>query len=557
MKKLFTAMAVAMLAAPSFVFAEGTVGLRSISPAQGEVKLDINESGLSAINFSFTAGKGEVARDKNLFITMTRNGSVISNVSSSNTAYIKYDDFLMDVWQVSFFGTRNHECMVAGDYQITIPEGFFVFGDETNKEVVLNYYIKNSSVTIYPPESRDMKFLQDFTITFGEAKTVEVNTAAEHGIEVYDVFGGAPDEAGEGEYGEDDTDYNLKYETSVTGNSLLIHLLEPVTKGSTYNIVIPSGAIYIYGEDGNQSQNKDLNYQYAIPKVGKGQPEIIYPGSLTLDFPGVIELNLAEGEKLLLVNEMGGNYLYPVNEDGTLGESIATFRAAKKNSHFYVDDNGDKIADNANKVFLVNQLGEDVRIVPTPGVYALVTSNSLYTVQNEGGGLLNVSSFSYSFEVVDGNLYDMEFTPKSGDTVENLQEIKVKFPDADELKVTWNTAWLKSATTAYQFFPQGGTDDNTVTFKANMPATMPGEYRFIANPGMVEVDGDFVGLYAEYKISESSDVREVSNVTVLPAVFDIFNAQGLVIKRNATVEDLNALPAGIYIAGGKKIVNRW
>ena len=37
-------------------------------------------------------------------------------------------------------------------------------------------------------------------------------------------------------------------------------------------------------------------------------------------------------------------------------------------------------------------------------------------------------------------------------------------------------------------------------------------------------------------------------------VFDIFSIQGVVVKRNATNDDLKALPAGIYVAGGKKVV---
>ena len=35
---------------------------------------------------------------------------------------------------------------------------------------------------------------------------------------------------------------------------------------------------------------------------------------------------------------------------------------------------------------------------------------------------------------------------------------------------------------------------------------------------------------------------------------DIYNMQGICVKRAATTEDLNTLPTGIYIINGKKIV---
>lgn len=35
---------------------------------------------------------------------------------------------------------------------------------------------------------------------------------------------------------------------------------------------------------------------------------------------------------------------------------------------------------------------------------------------------------------------------------------------------------------------------------------------------------------------------------------DVYNLQGILVKRNATKEDINSLPAGLYIAGGKKVM---
>lgn len=568
MKKIVTALASMLLMTPAFLQAAENAGLdqfASLNPAAGAVSLDIHESGLLSFNFAFKDGVGDVARDKDLFITCKRNGNVISNVPASNTALIKYDNIYASVWTVSFFSSPNFECTAGGDYEVTIPEGFFLLGDSKtpNAEIIINYTIDVPAVEVFPKPGRDFAMLQDFTFTFGDAKTVEANPDAEHSVEVFDLFGGEPDEPGTGDDDDDETVdpgtfEGLPYELIFDGNSMTIHLLEAVTKGSTYNVSVPAGALNLIDEDGNITNNGELFYQYAIPKVGKGRPELTNVSSIALDFPGVIEMQLPEGESVFLINQMGANYLYPINEDGTRGEKIAAYRAASKASSYYKDDKGNIIAENANKVFLINELGNDVHIAPAPGLYALVTSDALYTVKNSEGGYTSVSSFSYTVEIVDGDLYGAEFTPANGSTVYNLDEIKVTFPYAEEVKVEWGTSWLRSATTSYQFFPQGTVDNcNTVVFKTSVPVTMVGDYRFTSNLGSIQVDGDFVGVVADYTVNEFSGVKEVANVTVLPEKFDIFNAQGIVIMRNANVNDLNSLPAGIYIAGGKKIVNRW
>ncbi len=558
MKKSVLLIASAFLAGSAFAQDMTNIGaeqLTGLSPVTGNFSLDSHEMGFASMVFNFKGG-AEVDRTKDLYITVTRNGNVIANVPASNTAQVKYDNFYADVWQVSFFNTPSYESFAGGHYQVTIPEGYFLVGDAKtpNSEIVLNYLMKLSNISIYPAESTPMPELTEFVVTFGNSERVEINTSAAHSIEIYDHFGGV-------NFGDDDDpdqpiedDNHFPFTTSIQGNSLKITLDSPITNPSTYDIAIPAGALTLYDENGVASDNKDMTFQYRIPKVGLGQPEIFPLVGLTLEFPGVIEISLQDGEKRGIVNTMGANKLYAVNQDGSLGEAIADYRATYE---FYKDEAGNVIPENANKVYLKNVLGADVRICPAPGFYRLVTSSGLYQVNINGNNSF-VDSFTYEYEVIDGNLFDMQFEPANNTTVPSLSEIKVKFPYADEIEVAWATAWLRSATTAYQFYPKGSVEDNTVVFTTSVPATMKGTYRFTSDLKSVTVDGDLVGICADYAIDPgNTGVQEVCNVVVLPAQFDICNAQGIVIKRNATLDDLNALPAGIYIAGGKKIVNRW
>ena len=66
----------------------------------------------------------------------------------------------------------------------------------------------------------------------------------------------------------------------------------------------------------------------------------------------------------------------------------------------------------------------------------------------------------------------------------------------------------------------------------------------------------FIERLINYTGRYNTEVEEiyVNNDTTLP--MNIYTLQGICIKRNATEEDINNLPKGIYIIGGKKILKR-
>lgn len=66
---------------------------------------------------------------------------------------------------------------------------------------------------------------------------------------------------------------------------------------------------------------------------------------------------------------------------------------------------------------------------------------------------------------------------------------------------------------------------------------------------VITVGSDPVAISIE-KGSESG----VEGIAEENAQFDIINLQGIVVKRNATADDLKSMPAGLYIAGGKKVM---
>ena len=78
----------------------------------------------------------------------------------------------------------------------------------------------------------------------------------------------------------------------------------------------------------------------------------------------------------------------------------------------------------------------------------------------------------------------------------------------------------------------------------------------VVNPDENGVYSIVVGPETEKNIVITTDLSNGISDSVVGAdsVFDILSIQGVVVKRNATNDDLKALPAGIYVAGGKKVV---
>ncbi len=83
-----------------------------------------------------------------------------------------------------------------------------------------------------------------------------------------------------------------------------------------------------------------------------------------------------------------------------------------------------------------------------------------------------------------------------------------------------------------------------------------------ANTCYITVDK---GSPAEYKIVSASEfhagigdlrVEDADSATADNAPKDVYNLQGQLIKSLATPDQIKALPAGLYIVGGKKILIR-
>ena len=61
---------------------------------------------------------------------------------------------------------------------------------------------------------------------------------------------------------------------------------------------------------------------------------------------------------------------------------------------------------------------------------------------------------------------------------------------------------------------------------------------------------EWAGFYYYFEVEEW--VTGISDIEADTAPQDIYTPQGICIRRNASQADIDALPAGLYIIGGKK-----
>lgn len=72
----------------------------------------------------------------------------------------------------------------------------------------------------------------------------------------------------------------------------------------------------------------------------------------------------------------------------------------------------------------------------------------------------------------------------------------------------------------------------------------------ITGKGLLEDGLLIVSIHQDSMMSGLVDIRFTESETPT----DVYNLQGILVKRNATVEDIHSLPAGIYITHAKKVI---
>lgn len=557
MKALFKTFAVAVaamaMATPMFAAENtGTSQLGSYTPPAGTISLDYYERGVASMRFSLPVG--EPNRYANKFVTLSYEGDVISRVPVFNTKQLSQDTAMSDEWQLTFFLVKTDKTILSGSYEVEFDEGFFLMGEDKtpSEKIIINYFIDGDEFSAYPiPDARGENYkyteLQDFTLTYANCTKVEYNPAVGRQIEIINMFAHGGEITGD----DDETitaPEDILPEVTFDGNKVNIHLKQPITAAGTYKIEAVDQVFLLTRPDGTVVPSKDINIFYYIPNY-YGMPSIDPMEGEVEYFPGTITLMLPKGQELKNVNEMGVTYLCPLNDDGTVDDPKRNYIARFRAKSIAGVENPD-----LHNVYLINWDGAKKEIEPAPGNYRLITPESLYSIKN-GESRRYVSSMNFDYTVVPYESQVKTITPASGSTLNSLSEIVVEFPEAETVVAQWTNdpSWLQNSLTNFPFYAASVEDNpKAAKFYSTVPVTFPGEYRFTTAPNALIVDGVGVTATATYKVSEETGVGTLSDVEIMPSIFDIYTPQGILVAKDADMKTLNALPAGIYIAAGKK-----
>lgn len=557
MKKLLLIASIAAIGL-SAIAQTANIGMdqfASFNPAPGKWNMDYSAEGPKSFTFNLVdEPASQPNRNADLFATLTRNGTVIANVPVSNYKQLSYDNTAYGVWSISFFWGSSMKASLPGNYQVIFPEGFFLMGaDQTpSKEIVLNYTVDavGDPIIVEPASKSTLSSFSEVKITFADAMNVIYNS--DKVIDVYNFYGDNSDETSTTADTDDDEDPEpptfvaIHPTVNIAGNVVTLVMPLEISTPGLWLVEIPEETFTLIDAEGNETLCKANDITYNIPNYLSGIPKINPEEGEIAFFPGTIELTLAADKTINMVNTMGACNIFPVNEDGTLGSSIARYSAAK-------DPNA------SNKILLKNVKGANEEIWPVPGNYRLVTADKLFNLKDASGSSWS-SQLNYNYTVISigGSNEPTEIVPANNSNVNKLGSIAFTFGDAETVSIIDANAisWFKSETTNYIFNVVGTSagDDKTIEFRTPVAVTMPGVYHFESGVGNIAIDGVTVIVTADYTVSPSTDVITVDNIRIMPEVFDIYSIDGLIVKRDANMEVLNSLPAGIYVAAGKKFV---
>lgn len=251
----------------------------------------------------------------------------------------------------------------------------------------------------------------------------------------------------------------------------------------------------------------------------------------------------------------------------------------------------------SEKARIVSLTGEEIRVLEEPvtvegdesqmkwefdpitenGSYILMIPKYYFAIGEEFDGTTSkLTAFRYfvdNGQVSEGAVFDLvpvSVSPEDGATVEEIKEVVLTFDDVTLYPMSEGapTATLvnldSDAAVIYTSEPAVDNDwfnPTAYTFTFATPLTENGTYKFTVKKGafcdetydmeMGETGHANDELVYTFIVKNGSGVEAVAAANVKA---DVFSADGKVVLRNAAEADVKALPAGLYIYNGKKVI---
>lgn len=417
----------------------------------------------------------------------------------------------------------------AGTLSILADEGAFtVNGVEASPalEYSANFgEVKTYSYEFTPAARTEISDWKEFTLTFPEAKTVEIDEANAYVMLSQGMTWGT-----------------MTVDMTVEGNTVTFKPQsegEPKTGGLT--LYIGEGTFIIDGVNPSAEISASWNYVRTA----------------------AVNFEWTASPSGKLVNEGWGLYgaiVYDEMETVSLYEPSQI--VVKFNDEVLpaldwnnLDNMGKQILSEGNAI-MVNVAGGILQDATTSGKLSVSIPAGALRIS----GKPNPEAIEHTWDVVAYKDYTLVTDPADGATVREINTVTVTFPEAE--KVALHDNFVDGWISVYQGYSMiakctgvslSADGVATVTFD---PITTAGNYTIKIGLACFYLDDAQESDACSIKLTVDPNMSGIEGVDAANGLYTVYNLQGILVLRDATYDEYKALPAGIYIVNGKKTAKR-
>lgn len=516
------------------------------TPAQGD--LDINSVGgtFRAVNVLF-AETVKPNPDFNGAITLAIDGVEVSSVNKYSSGELENE--LGIIFPDKF--VKN------GTYVVTVPRGAAIYldGRESSSQVftwnVTGGYTPGEGITV-DPEEGVVESLSIVSLTFNEYEVVGKN-----------VFYTTSALGANGNILLRDAQDNIVAECSLSEltpselgyNSLEVHLCEPgtftgieITEPGTYTMTVPAGIVNFNKSGANPCDCGECNAcTTSLKGTGNGNYNKELTFTWTILGPAELVATPADGsivESLVnIVLEWQGAQSVVVDPAMMVGGAKLYKEVEGSDNEFVSDMICSPIGEGSNTAVI------DILSIPTEqGTYIIEIPAGMFTVDGEAWEAVALTYIMKSTEVTLEEIGETRLA-KFRMTVDPCETIEVNAESVDKITLAYLVDGITEVGT-YEV-------DNITSPTADLTLTATTEL----------ADGNYVVWIPEgyflFDGKPCADIKVYYDDVIMSGIYgisldakdlNIYSVNGMLIKRNGSISDLNELEPGIYIINGKKVM---
>ncbi|MCC8072262.1 MAG: hypothetical protein LIO90_10745 [Bacteroidales bacterium] len=537
-------------------FADGVTVYFYLPSSEYTLTVDGDAVEVEDIEFTYTIGEGSGSTATEFAVTSSYADGVVSFVGPAGYGIelrnlSEVGTIVKGSEQVATIAKSDVSVAVASDYSctvnVTIPDEVLEAAGVYTVTISASSYNVTDLSTLSDVASIDLVY----ELTIGGAAEVSFSGTYAEGYVMITYTGYRAlvnDNAVAYVYAQDDltTPVLTVEEINNTISGGVIASVETLPAGD-YTIVIPASAVTLYDSDDNEVAAPEVSYDFTVEATTTGEAyEYTVVPSPEAPVLAIGEVVISGNRELAIADKSGMNkwYGYDPREydvwtNATLSEDLLSV------SFTFQDFN----------------TGDNNVIFTAPGFYQLyIGAEDMYVTFKSGSGF-PVINVLYQIEG------DLAYTLTNNSETGQVSSVTIEFPRFSSIAVNEDclegVRFLNKTDGAAKDIDNitFSTTDYYVraTLSVNEPITAKGEYQLVVPAdyftlgwkpmALEEVTLGNQEITADFAILTTG----IQNITLGEGRFDVYNMQGICVKRNATNYDLEGLGRGVYIINGQKV----